>query len=51
MVLKILPPVKLLKDGKLFEISGGKIVAVDVSTTSAAIIEENNARDVAVTSA
>ncbi len=36
---------------KLVEISGGKCVAADVSTASAAIIKANDARGVAVTPA
>ncbi len=39
-----------MKEGKLFEISGGKLIAVDISTASAAISKANDARDVAVTS-
>ncbi len=50
MARSIRPPDELMKEGKLVEISGGKLVAADVSTASAAIIEANDAVDVAVTS-
>ncbi len=40
-----------MKKDKLVEISGGKLVVVDVSTAPAAINKTNEARGVAVTSA
>ncbi len=40
-----------MKEGKLFEISGGRLIAIDVSTASAVISKANDARDVPVTSA
>ncbi len=40
-----------MKEGKIFEISGGRFVAANASTASAAIIEANDARDVVMTSA
>ncbi len=40
-----------MKEGKVFEISGGKLVAADDSTASAAIAKVNDARVVAETSA
>ncbi len=40
-----------MRKDKLAEISGGKCVAADVSTASAAIIKANDAMGVAVTSA
>ncbi len=40
-----------MKEGKLFETSGGRFVAADVLTASAADINTNDAKYVAVTSA
>ncbi len=40
-----------MKKDKLAEISGGYFVAADISAASAAIINANDARGVAVTSA
>ncbi len=40
-----------LRKDKLYEISGGKCVAADVSTAAAVIFKANDARGVAVTSA
>ncbi len=51
IVRKILPQCELMRKDKLAEISGGKCVAADVSTASAAIIKANDARSVAMTSA
>ncbi len=51
IVRKIRPPGELMRKDKLAEISGGKCVASDVSTDSAAIIKANDARGVAVASA
>ncbi len=41
MVLIIRPQCELIKEGKLFEISGGKFVAAEVCTASAAILRRN----------
>ncbi len=38
-----------IRKDKFVEISGGKLVAANASTASAAIIKANNARGVAVT--
>ncbi len=48
MVLNIRPQCELIKEDKLIEVFGGKLIAADVST---AIIKANDAREVAVTSA
>ncbi len=48
MNLNILSTMNMKVD-KLFEISGGKLIAADVSTESAVISKINDARDVVVT--
>ncbi len=40
-----------MKEGILFEISGGKLVASNVLTAPAVIIKANDAKDVSLTSA
>ncbi len=50
MLLNIRTPGEFIREGKLFEISGGWFAVAGFSTASAAIIKADDSSDVAVTS-